>query len=65
MQGIFDETFILVLSPSAVFRVQNCLSDVFVICFDLEVKVFYQSSIGNEVDFTDIMNVTQNILAKN
>ena len=27
--------------------------------------LFYQSSLGNEVDFTDIMNVSPNILAKN
>ena len=28
-------------------------------------KRFYQSSLGNEVDFMDIMNVSPNILAKN
>ena len=26
---------------------------------------FYQSSLGNEIDFTDIMNVSPNILTKN
>ena len=35
------------------------------ICFAREIKCFYQSSLGNEVDFTDIMNVSPNILAKN
>ena len=35
------------------------------ICFDREKKGFYQSSLRNEVDFTDIMNVSPNILAKN
>ena len=30
-----------------------------------EIKGFYQSSLGNEVDYTNIMNVSQNILAKN
>ena len=35
------------------------------ICFDREIEGFYQSSLGNEVDFTDIMNVSPNILAKN
>ena len=30
-----------------------------------EIKGFYQSSLGNEVDFRDIMNVSPNILAKN
>ena len=35
------------------------------ICLDREMKGFYQSYLGNEVDFTDIMNVSPNILAKN
>ena len=34
-------------------------------CFVREVKGFYQSSLGNEVDFGDMMNVSPNILAKN
>ena len=34
-------------------------------CFVWEIKGFYQSSLGNEVDFKDIMNVSPNILAKN
>ena len=29
------------------------------ICFAWEIKSFYQSSLGNEVDFRDIMNVSQ------
>ena len=29
VQGIFVETFILALSSSAVFRLQNCVSDFF------------------------------------
>ena len=33
-------------------------------CFFLEIKGFYQSSIGNEVDFRGIRNVSPNILAK-
>ena len=43
---------------------KSCLRFLF-ICFDHEIKGFYQSSLGNEVDFTDIMNVFPNILAKN
>ena len=49
----------------------NCLSFAksclrfFLIFFDQEIKGFYQSYLGNEVDFTDIMNVSPNILAKN
>ena len=34
-------------------------------CFVREIKGFYKSSLGNEVDFGDIMNVSPNILAKN
>ena len=43
----------------------SCLSSTkpclrfLLICFVREVKAFYQSSLGNKVDFTDIMNVTQ------
>ena len=35
------------------------------ICFAQEIKGFYQSSLGNMVDFTDIIKVSPNILAKN
>ena len=34
------------------------------ICFARKIKGFYQSSLGNEFDFRDIMNVSPNILAK-
>ena len=34
-------------------------------CFIQEIKGFYQSSLGNEVNFRDKMNVSSNILAKN
>ena len=43
----------------------SCLSSTklclrfLLICFDQEIKGFYQSSLGNEVDFTDIMNISQ------
>ena len=40
-----------------------CLS-FFLNCFLPEIKGFYQSSLGNSVDFRDIMNVSPNILAK-
>ena len=33
-------------------------------CFVWEIKGFYQSSLGNEVDFRGIVNVFSNILAK-
>ena len=35
------------------------------ISFAREIKGFYQSSLGNKVDFKDIMNISPNILAKN
>ena len=35
------------------------------ICFAREIKGFYQSSLGNDVDFMDIMNIFSNILTKN
>ena len=34
-------------------------------CFAQEIKGFHQSSLGNEVNYRDIMNVSPNILAKN
>ena len=34
-------------------------------CFVRDIKDFYQSSLGNEVVFRDIANVSPNILAKN
>ena len=48
----------------------SCLSSTkmglrfLLICFDQEIKGFYQSSLENEDDFTDIMNVSPNALAK-
>ena len=42
---------------------KSCLR-FFLNCFVWEIK-FCQSSLGNEVDFSDIMNVSPNILAKN
>ena len=63
--AISGETFVLALSSSAVFCLQIRVSDFFLICFSPEVKGFYQSSFENEVDFTILMNVSPNILAKN
>ena len=60
IQGIFGETFTLALSPSVAFHLKFLL-----ICFAQEIKAFYRSSVGNEVDFTDIINISPNILAKN
>ena len=51
--------------------VLSCLSSkkacfrFLLVCFAREIKGFYQSYLGNKVDFRDIMNVCPNILAKN
>ena len=63
VQGIFEKTFILALLSSAVFRLQNLVSFL-LNCFVWDIKGFFQSSLGNEVDFRDMI-VSPNILAKN
>ena len=63
VQGIFGKTYLLALLSSIVFRLKN-VSQIYFRLFR-EIKGFYQSSLGNEVDFRDIMNVSPNILAKN
>ena len=65
VQGILAETFILALLSSAAFLLKTRVSDFFKISFAQEIKGFYQSSLGNDVDFRDIMNVFPNISAKN
>ena len=62
--SIFWETFIMALLSSAVFCLQSRVRFV-LICFNPEIKGFYQSFLGNETDFKDIMNLFTNILAKN
>ena len=64
IEGILGETFILALLSSAVFLLQNGVR-FFQISFVREIKGFYQIFLGNEVDFSDIINVSPNILAKN
>ena len=64
VSGIFWETFIMALLSSAVFCLQSRVRFV-LICFNPEIKGFYQSFLGNETDFRDIMNLFTNILAKN
>ena len=53
---------IIVFSPLS--STKQCLRFLLV-CFAWEIKCFYQSSLENEVDFREIMNVSPNILAKN
>ena len=48
------------------FSSTKCCLRFLLNCFVQEIKgFFYQSSLGNEVDFRDIMDVSPNILAKN
>ena len=49
---------------SCLSSTKSCLRFL-LICFAREIKGFYQSSLGNEVDFKDIMNFSLNISAKN
>ena len=53
-----------IIAVSCLSSKKPCLRFL-LICFAREIKGFYQSSLGNEVDFRDIMNVSPNILAKN
>ena len=53
------------LLSSAVFCLQKSVSDFIFNLFCSDIKGFYQSSLGNEIDFRDIMNIFLNILAKN
>ena len=55
----FDIIIFSCLSPT-----KPCLRFL-LICFAQEIKGFYQSSLGSEVDFMNIVNVSPNILAKN
>ena len=59
VQGIIRKTFCDCFSSK-----KQCLRFI-LNCFMWEIKGFYQSSLGNEVDFRDIMNISPHILAKN
>ena len=62
LQGILGETFILALLSSAAVRLQNHVSDLF---FHLSCSGSnHNSSLGNDVDFSDIKNVSPNIWLK-
>ena len=65
VQGIFWETFFFdIILFSCLSSTKPCLRFL-LICFVREIKSFYQSSLGNEVNFRDAMNVSANLLAKN
>ena len=63
VQSTFRELFGIIaftcFSPT-----KSCLRFLLV-CLARKIKGFYKSSVGNEVDFRNIMNVSPDILAKN
>ena len=59
VQGIFGEIFIMAISSSAVFCLQNRVSDFFNLFCSEHKRLL------SEVDFTNIINVSPNILVKN
>ena len=61
---IWGNVYFGIIVFSCLSSTKPCLRFL-LICFAWEIKGFYQSSLGNEVDFRDIMNVSPNILAKN
>ena len=61
---IWGNVYFVIFLFSCLLSTNPCLRFL-LICFAWEIKGFYQSSLGNEVDFRDIMNVSPNILAKN
>ena len=61
---IQENVYFGIIILSCLSLIKSCLR-LLLNCFVREIKGFYQSSLGNEVDFCDIMNVSPNILAKN
>ena len=61
---IRDNFFIGITVFSCLSSTKPCLRFL-LNCFVQEIKRFYQSSFGNEVDFRHIINVSLNVLAKN
>ena len=61
---ILKNVYFGVIVFSCLSSTKQCLGFL-LIYFAREIRGFYQSFLGNEVDFRDIMNVSQNILAKN
>ena len=61
---IWENVYFGIIIFSCLLSTKPCLRFL-LNCFVPEIKVFYQSSLGNEVDFRDIMNVFPNILVKN
>ena len=64
VQSISGKVYFGIIIFSCLSSTKLCLRFL-LNCFVQEIKGFYQSSIGNEVYFRDIMNISPNILAKN
>ena len=64
MLGIFGETFYFGIIVFSCRSSTELFLRFLLTCFAREIKGFYQSFLGNAVDFRDIMNVYPNILAK-
>ena len=63
-QGKFGKTFMLRLLSKLFFVQKTCL--IFLLnYFVSKIKGFYQSSLGNEIEFREIMNVSQISWLKN
>ena len=62
-RGIRRNVYFGIIVFSCLWSTKPCLRFL-LICFAREIKGFYQSSLGNEVDFKDIMNVSPNVWAK-
>ena len=61
---IWGNDYFGIIVFSCLSSTKSCLRFL-LICFTREIKSFYQGSLGNEVNFRDIINVSPNILAKN
>ena len=63
-QGKFGKTFMLRLLSKLFFVQKTCI--IFLLnYFVSKIKGFYQSSLGNEIEFREIMNVSQISCLKN
>ena len=61
---IWGKVYFGIIVSSCLSSTKQCLRFLLT-CFAREIKGLYQSSLKNEADFREIMNVLPNILAKN
>ena len=60
----WENVYVGIIIFSCISSAKSCLRFL-LNCFVREIKDFYQSSLGNEFDFRDKMNISPNILATN